>query len=184
MRVIAVAGPEALAVSIEAAPLAAEPTPEPVALAPALLPGGLGRHKWVDRRLLAELERRLGDVPLIVDLDGDVLEAGFANVWIGEGEALVTPPLDGRFLPGTVRAAVLAAAREDGVEVREQPISLDRLRAADEVLLSSSVRGLYPGMLAGAKPRFELGARVRAALEQRAGGAGRRTPRRRVIRRA
>ena len=130
----------------------------------------------MDRRLLAGLEQRLGAVPLLVDLDGDVLEAAFANLWIAEGETLVTPPLDGRFLPGTVRAALIAAAREAGIEVRAEAISLERLGAADELLLSSSVRGLYPGTLAGRTPRFELGARVRAALERRS-GHGRPTPR-------
>ena len=40
---------------IKAEPLAAEPAPEPVTLSPAVLPGGLGAHKWRDRRLLDEL---------------------------------------------------------------------------------------------------------------------------------
>jgi para-aminobenzoate synthetase/4-amino-4-deoxychorismate lyase len=172
VRLIAVPGADGIEASVEIFPTATEP--EPVALAPALLPGGLGCHKWVDRRLLAGLERRLGAVPLLVDLDGDVLEAAFANVWIAERDVLVTPPLDGRFLPGTVRAALIMAAREAGIEVREEAVSLERLGAADELLLSSSVRGLYPGTLAGREPRFELGARVRAALERRAATAGRR----------
>ena len=34
-----------------------EPAPEPVTLSPAVLPGGLGAHKWRDRRLLDELGR-------------------------------------------------------------------------------------------------------------------------------
>ncbi len=182
MRLIAVPGPEGLEVSAETSPVALEPTSEPVVLAPALLPGGLGRHKWVDRRLLGELEQRLGAVPLLVDLDGDVLEAAFANVWIAEGGALVTPPLDERLLPGTVRASLIAAAREAGIEVHEETISLERLGAADELLLSSSVRGLYPGALAGRAPGFELGARLRTALERRAATAGRRPVPRSVIR--
>ena len=180
MRLIAVPGAGGVELSVETSATATES--EPVALAPVLLPGGLGRHKWVDRRLLAGLEQRLGAVPLLVDLDGDVLEAAFANLWIAEREVLVTPPLDGRFLPGTVRAALIAAAREAGIEVREEAISLERLGAADELLLSSSVRGLYPGTLAGREPRFELGARLRAALERRAAEAGRRPAPRTVIR--
>ncbi len=168
LRVLAVPGEDGgLAVTIETEALTAEPAPRPVSLAPAALPGGLGEHKWIDRRLLAELEQRLGAVPLLVDLDGEVLEAAFANVWIVEGQALVTPPLDGRQLPGTVRAALLAAARQ-GLEIHEEAVTLDRLARADEVLLSSSVRGLYPAALAGRQARFEVGGRVRAALEGRA----------------
>jgi para-aminobenzoate synthetase / 4-amino-4-deoxychorismate lyase len=182
VRVLAVPGPEGVEVSVETTALAAEPTPEPVSLALALLPGGLGAHKWLDRRLLDELERRLGAVPLLVDLDGDVLEAAFSNVWVAEGGTLVTPPLDGRFLPGTVRASVIAAARAGGLEVREERISLERIAAADELLLSSAVRGVYPGVLEGRALRFELGARVGAVLRERTARAGRSSARRSVIR--
>jgi para-aminobenzoate synthetase/4-amino-4-deoxychorismate lyase len=142
-------GPE-----LEVAPLAdpqAAPTGDPVTLAPALLPGGLGAHKWRDRRLLEDLERRLGAVPLLVDLDGDVLEAAHANVWIREGSTLVTPPLDGRLLPGTVRARLLADPPA-GHTAREERITLERAAAADELLLSSSLRRLHPATLAGGRP--------------------------------
>jgi branched-subunit amino acid aminotransferase/4-amino-4-deoxychorismate lyase len=121
-------------------------------------------------------------VPLLVDLDGDVLEAAFANVWIAEGETLVTPPVDGRFLPGTVRASVIAAARGGGFEVREESISLERIKAADELLLSSAVRGLYPGAVADRPVRFELGRRIRAALGERRSLARAGRKRRRVTR--
>jgi para-aminobenzoate synthetase/4-amino-4-deoxychorismate lyase len=155
------------AVLIEAEPLAAEPGPEPVSLAPAVLPGGLGAHKWIDRRLLDELAERVEAVPLLVDLDGDVLEAGYANVFIVEGTHLVTPPLDGRQLPGTVRARVLALH-----PAREERLTLDRIAGADEVLLASSIRGIHPARLVdGPEPRFQLGARLRAALREDSLGA-------------
>ena len=152
---------------IEAEPLAAEPAPDPVTLAPAVLPGGLGAHKWRDRRLLDELAHRLDAVPLLLDLDGDVLEAAYANVFIVEGTHLITPPLDGRQLPGTVRARVLALH-----PAREERLSLDRVAAADELLLASSVRGIHPARLSdGPEPRFQLGARLRAALREDSLGA-------------
>ena len=148
LRIVVAAG---AAPDIEANPL---PDPaatlDPVRLAPALLPGGLGDHKWRDRRLLDELERRLGAVALLVDLDGEVLEAAHANVWIREGRTLVTPPLDGRLLPGTVRARLLAAPPA-GHTAREEPLTLERATAADELLLSSSLRGLHPAALPGGR---------------------------------
>ena len=138
--------------------------PEPVTLVPFALPGGLGAHKWRDRRLLAELERRGGGVPLIVDLDGEVLEAGHANVWVVEDATLVTAPLDGRLLAGVVRERLAAAAADAGLEAREEPLTLARLAAADEVLLTSSLRGVHPALCAGAGGRFAAGARLQAAL--------------------
>jgi para-aminobenzoate synthetase/4-amino-4-deoxychorismate lyase len=107
---------------------------EPVALAPVLLPGGLGAHKWRDRALVDALRERHGAIPLFVDADGDVLEAGASNVFVVEGGELVTPPADGRLLPGITRARILAA-----MPAREEPIDLDRLAAADAVLLTSSI---------------------------------------------
>jgi para-aminobenzoate synthetase / 4-amino-4-deoxychorismate lyase len=152
----------AIHAEIQAEPLAAEPEPDAVTLAPAVLPGGLGAHKWQDRRLLDELAHRLEAVPLLLDLDGDVLEAAYANVFIVEGTHLVTPPLDGRQLPGTVRARVLALH-----PAREERLSLARIAAADEVLLASSVRGIHPARLSdGPEPHFQLGARLRAALRE------------------
>jgi aminodeoxychorismate synthase component I len=147
---------------IDSTSLDADPAPEPVVLAPAVLPGGLGAHKWRDRRLVDELAERLGAVPLLVDLDGDVLEAAYANLFIVEGTHLVTPPLDGRQLPGTVRARALALH-----PAREERLTLDRIASADELLLASSIRGLHPARLVdGEEPRFQLGARLRAALRE------------------
>ncbi|HET8822841.1 MAG TPA: aminodeoxychorismate synthase component I [Thermoleophilaceae bacterium] len=148
--------------TVTAEPLETEPAPDPVTVAPAVLPGGLGAHKWHDRRLLDELAARLDAVPLLVDLDGDVLEAAYANVFIVEGTHLITPPLDGRQLPGTVRARVLALH-----PAREERITLDRVAGADELLLASSIRGIHPAQLVdGPAPGFQLGARLRAALRE------------------
>jgi para-aminobenzoate synthetase/4-amino-4-deoxychorismate lyase len=95
-----------------------------------VLPGGLGAHKWVDRALVAGVE------PLIVDLSGEVLESGSGNLFIVEGDALITPPADGRILPGVTRAELIGSA-----EVSVEPIGLDRLEAADEVFVTSAIRG-------------------------------------------
>jgi para-aminobenzoate synthetase/4-amino-4-deoxychorismate lyase len=108
----------------------------PVLLTPFALPGGLGRHKWRDRELLEALAAQVpGTVPLLIDTDGLVLEAAYANVWIVEGHVLLTPPADGRMLPGVTRARLLAAEHA----ARSEPIELERLACADEVFLTSSI---------------------------------------------
>jgi len=50
--------------------------PPAVRLRAALLPGGLGAHKWADRRLLAALAAGFaaGEQVLLADADGTVLE--------------------------------------------------------------------------------------------------------------
>ena len=103
-----------------------------------VVPGGLGAHKWADRRLLERAEAA-GPVPLIVDVDGSVLEASRANVFVVEAGTILTPPADGRILPGVTRRRVLEL-----MPVREEAIPLARLLEADEVFLSGSVRGIEP----------------------------------------
>jgi para-aminobenzoate synthetase/4-amino-4-deoxychorismate lyase len=61
-------------------------------------------------------------------------------VWIVEGDALLTPPADGRILPGTTRAVLLA----DEPAAREEPIPFERLASADSLFLSSSINDRLP----------------------------------------
>ena len=110
-----------------------------VVLEPRSLAGGLGPHKWLDRPQ--------DPAWLAVDLDGAVLEAAWANVWIEDGEgALLTPPADGRILPGLTRERLLRAG---GIASREAMLTLADLASAPAILLSSSVRLLTPAGLGG-----------------------------------
>jgi Amino-transferase class IV len=92
-----------------------------------------------------------GTVPLLVDTDGLVHEAGYANVWIVEGDAWITPPADRRILPGITPAAVLEGHQGAMPAVtggaREEPIDLERLQRPDAVLLTSSIAGPHPARL-------------------------------------
>jgi para-aminobenzoate synthetase/4-amino-4-deoxychorismate lyase len=109
-----------------------------------LAPGGLGPHKWVDRGFLAEVERSFpaDTLSLLVDSDGSVLEASRANLFVVREGVLLTPPADGRILPGTIRGEILELARDAGREAREERLTLDDLAAADEAMVTSSVRGI------------------------------------------
>lgn len=172
LRIVAVPGDEGLTCDVQPAQPAEPGSGPPVALEPLLLPGGLGEHKWADRRLVDACSARLGACPLLVDLDGAVLEAGWANVWLVEGRRLVTPPADGRLLPGVVRAAVPAAAERAGLEAREEAVSLERLEQAEAVLLTSSVRLVTVAALAVRQPSSRgalIADRLRAALHGQPG---------------
>lgn len=75
---------------------------------------------------------------------GDIAEGATSNVFMVRGGELVTPALATGLLEGITRALVLALARELGIVCREAKIWPDELRAADEVFLTSSVRGAMP----------------------------------------
>ena len=131
---------------VEVVPL--DQLPAEVSLRPAVIGGGLGAHKWLDRRLLAELAASMalqpGEQLLIEDADGHVLETDRANLFAVIGQVLHTPPADGRLLPGVTRDAVLHAARLAGLGVNVTPISRAGLQAASEVFVTSAVHGIQP----------------------------------------
>jgi len=108
--------------------------------------GGLGAHKWADRQLLDRFAASAadGELPLLLDANGAVLEASRANVFVSRKGTLSTPPADGRIVPGIARRRTIELARAGGQDVREEQLSLDDLFAADEVFLTNSVRGVEP----------------------------------------
>ena len=122
------------------------PASRGVALRSFIVEGGLGAHKWADRRLLDRFAASTGgaDVPLLVDAGGEVLEASRANVFAIRDGAVCTPPADGRIVPGVARRRMLELARAAGRETHEERLSLDDLLAAEEVFLTNSVRGVEP----------------------------------------
>jgi branched-chain amino acid aminotransferase len=69
---------------------------------------------------------------------GQVLEGAAANIIVAVDGRLLTPPADGALLPGTTRAVLLERVED----LTESPIELDLLHRADEVLLTSAVRGV------------------------------------------
>jgi len=142
-----------------------------VTLGTIAIPGGLGGHKWADRRLLNQAGGVLdGALPLIVDLDGAALETERANLFIASSDTLTTPPADGRVLPGIARARVIAIARELGIDVSERPIPLTELGAADAAFLTGSIRGIEPIATIDGTPLADaaaLPAAIAAALRER-----------------
>ena len=81
--------------------------------------------------------RCAGQTPLLLDADGTVLEAGWANVLIRRGDRLLRPRADGRILPGTSLPPA-----------EETDLTLADLRSADELLVSSAIAGVVPAVLA------------------------------------
>ncbi len=133
--------PDHLGIELQArtAPVDPAALATPIVLHPVHVPGGLGAHKWRDRRALERAGETAG-VPLILDEGEEVLESAWASVFIVEGRRLLTPPADGRILPGVTRALLLELGPRNGWTVEELPLPLARVRAADAVFLTSSVR--------------------------------------------
>ena len=80
----------------------------------------------------------------MVDADGTVLEVSRGNVFMVHDGSLVTPPPDGRLLPGVARRRIAEGAAAARIRLREEAVSADDLAEADELFVSGSVRGVEP----------------------------------------
>jgi para-aminobenzoate synthetase / 4-amino-4-deoxychorismate lyase len=173
LTVAPVAGgaPNALVVDVAACTVDSEqlfaPWERAVALDPLTIVGGLGAHKWVDRRRLTTAATGAADrLPLVLDDGEEVLEVSRANVFAVEGGVLLTPAADGRILPGVARARAIEAARDLGLELREEPFDLRRLLAAGEAFVTGSVRGVEPVRAVGAAALAAPGEEARAVAAE------------------
>jgi para-aminobenzoate synthetase / 4-amino-4-deoxychorismate lyase len=101
-------------------------------------------HKTTRRAPYERRRERRPDVDdvLLVNDRGEVTESTIANLAMRIGDVWVTPPVGAGLLPGTRRAAMLAAG-----ELEERTVTLDDLRAGRELALLSSLRGWRPAVL-------------------------------------
>jgi para-aminobenzoate synthetase/4-amino-4-deoxychorismate lyase len=182
--IAAAAGAELARMRIDVVPGAAEPAVKLVPieigivmppwergleLVPVAVPGWNGAHKWADRRLLDAAEAAAAPgAPLIVDADGTLLEGTRANLFAVRGGVIVTPPADGRVLPGVTRGRVLELASGLGIEAREEALPRDALAGADEAFMTGTVRGVQPvrGHGGAEVPSGPVTARLQRALRE------------------
>jgi branched-chain amino acid aminotransferase len=80
---------------------------------------------------------------LFVASDGSVVEGATSNVFSVTNGTVTTPEESG-LLPGITREVVIELARKGGLDVREAPLPLEELLAADEAFLTGSVKEVMP----------------------------------------
>ena len=87
-----------------------------------------------------------GDGEVLLYNDNDELtECGACNAFVVKDGVVATPPLDSQILPGITRALALKVLREDGsIPVEERVITMDEVRNADEIWITSSSKELAP----------------------------------------
>lgn len=71
---------------------------------------------------------------------GRVTECSHSNVHILKNGVFYTAPRDNLILPGITRAHLIAACQRLGIPVKEEPFTVEELKAADEIFTSSSTR--------------------------------------------
>ena len=76
--------------------------------------------------------------------DGHLAEGAISNVFVVAAGQLLTPPLDTPVLPGITREVVLEIAKQLGIGAVEQPLTLDDVFAAEELLLTNALMEVMP----------------------------------------
>jgi para-aminobenzoate synthetase / 4-amino-4-deoxychorismate lyase len=153
VRAALVAGPPSLAVDVEPwhAPLPVGSQPGLVLGVAAAPAHGLERHKFADRAWLDAAGQGHDDVALAAE-DGllETTRACLLAVVENPGPergapgapTLVTPPADGRILPGVTRQVCVDLARQRGWTVRLGPLDDDLLADADGLVACNALRGV------------------------------------------
>lgn len=88
--------------------------------------------------LAAQAAKENGCNEVVYHRNGRVTEGYHSNIMMIKDGALCSPPLDNLILPGITRMHLIQTARQLGIPVKEDVITLDELFAADEVLVTSS----------------------------------------------
>jgi branched-chain amino acid aminotransferase len=106
---------------------------------------GLKTVAYTDAVLaLLEARRAGADEAIFLDTAGHCSEATASNLFALVKGILITPPLTCAALPGVTRATVLELASALNMPTGERAFELDDLLAADEIFLTSSLRGIAP----------------------------------------
>jgi D-alanine transaminase len=102
--------------------------------------------------LLRQLAAEAGCVEAILLRDGQVTEASTSNVFLVKNGVIVSPPKDGRILPGITLDLVLDLARKARLPIEIRPVPERELRDADEIWVSSSTKEVLPVTTLDGKP--------------------------------
>ena len=76
--------------------------------------------------------------------DGRLSEGAGENLFIVKNGRLLTPPAAASILVGITRDTVMTFAREEGIDVVEQPLPREALYVADEVFLTGTAAEITP----------------------------------------
>jgi D-alanine transaminase len=100
----------------------------------SLLPNVLLRQQAID----------VGASESILIRDGIATEGAASNLFIVEGQRLVTPPKGPFLLPGITRDLILELAEKNKIDYEESDIPKQRLLNANEIWLTSSTKEILP----------------------------------------
>jgi D-alanine transaminase len=93
-----------------------------------------------------------GCAEAILIKDGYAIEGAASNLFVVLNGVIITPPKTNDILPGITRDIAVEIARENAIALEERAISVDELKRAEEVWVSSATREILPIVQLDGKP--------------------------------
>ena len=118
----------------------------------AVVPGIKTGNYLTNIMAMHEARSAGADDALIVDVDGRVSEGSSFNVFVVRGERVITPARHVGLLAGITRERVIELARGSGISVIEGVLIPEDVQEADEVFITSTIRGVLPVATVEGKP--------------------------------
>lgn len=125
--------------------------PQPTELTAAVVDWPLPHRRAAGHKTLAYLDHLVArelaavagaDEALRLDDAGFVVEGATSNVFVVDSGRVITPSADTGILPGITRHRVLQCCARLGIPAVAEPLRLDQLRNADEIFITSALRGI------------------------------------------
>ncbi len=92
----------------------------------------------------AEAKQAGADEAILLNTAGMLAEASASNLFIVAEGRLLTAPVAAGPLPGITRACIIELAAAQGVDLSEEPLSVEQLRQAQEAFLTNSLMEVMP----------------------------------------
>ena len=93
---------------------------------------------------MRQVAREAGAAEAILYRDDQVTEGAASNVFIVLNGRILTPRKDECLLPGITRDLILEIAADSGLDCQEADVSMQMLREAEEIWVTSSTKEILP----------------------------------------
>ena len=99
-----------------------------------------------------QLAQDAGADEAILIRDGYAQECSASNFFIVSNGAVMTPPKSQHLLPGITRDHIIDLLKHNDISISESPLTLDDLRQADEIWVTSSIKEVTAATELDGKP--------------------------------
>lgn len=79
---------------------------------------------------------------LVTNVHGRIADATIANLFLVQGKEIITPALGEGCINGVMRRHLIEQLKKAGYQVKEQPVTVQEVKNADEVFLTNAISGI------------------------------------------